>query len=70
MIERLQTGYILCRPTIFSLRNMLNEMEAIGWDPLQPIEVKQMSNAPELFHVKAVEEWLGAPITPNEGEAK
>jgi hypothetical protein len=49
---------------------MLNEMEAIGWDPLQPIEVKQMSNAPELFHVKAVEEWLGAPITPNEGEAK
>ena len=64
MIEGLQTGYILSRPTIFSLRNMLNEMEAIGWDPLQPIAVIQMSNAPELFHIKAVEQWLGPAITP------
>lgn len=66
MVEGLQTGYILRRPTIFSLRNMLNEMEAIGWNPLQTIEVKQMSNAPELFHIKAVEEWLGEPITKRE----
>lgn len=66
MIEALQTGYVLRRPTIFSLRNMLNEMERIGWDPLQPIEVKQMNNAPELFHIKAVEKWLGPPIQPTE----
>jgi hypothetical protein len=66
MIERLQTGYILRRPTIFSLRNTLNELERIGWDPLQHIQITQFSNAPELFHIKAVEEWLGAPITPTE----
>ena len=54
------TGRLISRPTLGSLRALLDEMEADGWSPDQQIQIKQLANAPEAFTVDAVEEWLGS----------
>jgi hypothetical protein len=58
MSETWRPRYI-ARPTIETLRNMLDEMESQGWDARQQVQIKQLANMPELFIVEAVEEWVG-----------
>lgn len=49
----------ITRPTIATLRDMLNKLEEAGWSPEQHIQVKQIINAPETFTVSPVEKWVG-----------
>jgi hypothetical protein len=50
---------LIDRPTITSLRNLLDQLIASGWNPEQQIQISQLANAPSCHHVVPVEVWLG-----------
>jgi phenylacetate-coenzyme A ligase PaaK-like adenylate-forming protein len=51
---------MIIRPTIASLRDLLDRLSETGWNEHQQIQIKQMANAAEIFSVEAVEVWIGA----------
>ena len=51
----------IVRPTLASLRNLLDDLEAQGWSPDQLVEIKQLVNAPSVFTLRPVEVWAGRP---------
>lgn len=50
----------ITRPTIASLRQALDDLQHGGWSPDQQIQIGQVVNAPEIFTISPVEEWLGS----------
>jgi hypothetical protein len=40
---------------------MLDDLEAQGWSPDQHVQVTNLANAPEIFTVSPVVEWVGSP---------
>lgn len=54
-------GAWITRPTLGTLRAMLDDLEAQGWSPDQHVQVTNLDNAPEIFTVSPVVEWVGSP---------
>jgi len=62
-IKEIGVGFFT-RPTIDSLRELLDRLEREGWSADQQIQVIQLGNKPEAFVIQAVEEWLGSSEPP------
>jgi tRNA A58 N-methylase Trm61 len=54
-----KTSIMIYRPTIKSLKQMLEDLTELGWHEDQQIQIAQMANAPEAFAIMAVEKWIG-----------
>ena len=62
-IQEIGVGFFT-RPTIASLRELLDRLEHEGWSADQQIQVIQLVNQPEAFVIQPVEEWRGVSEPP------